>query len=104
MPVAYRNNQKELLAKIKEQYDGPPLEGPLRIELDLYGEGRADIDNIVGALFDTANKVLWTDDRVSIIPELSVSWTKCKKEESMWVVRIIPIVEEKQKTLPINCS
>ena len=104
MPVAYRNNQKELLAKIKEQYDGPPLKGPLRIELDLYGEGRADIDNIVGALFDTANKVLWTDDRVSIIPELSVSWTKCKKEESMWVVRIIPIVEEKQKTLPINCN
>ena len=49
-----------MLAKIKEQYDGPPLEGPLRIELDLYGEGRADIDNIVGALFDTANKVLWT--------------------------------------------
>ena len=104
MPVAYRNNQKELLAKIKEQYDGPPLEGPLRIELDLYGEGRADIDNIVGALFDTANKVLWTDDRVSIIPELSVSWTKCKKEESMWIVRIIPIVEEKQKTLPISCN
>ena len=104
MPVAYRNNQKELLAKIKEQYDGPPLDGPLRIELDLYGEGRADIDNIVGALFDTANKVLWTDDRVSIIPELSVSWTKCKKEESMWIVRIIPIVEEKQKTLPISCN
>ena len=104
MPVAYRNNQKELLAKIKEQYDGPPLEGPLRIELELYGEGRADIDNIVGALFDTANKVLWTDDRVSIIPELSVSWTKCKKEESMWIVRIIPIVEEKQKTLPISCN
>ena len=104
MPVAYRNNQKELLAKIKEQYDGPPLEGPLRIELELHGEGRADIDNIVGALFDTANKVLWTDDRVSIIPELSVSWTKCKKEESMWIVRIIPIVEEKQKTLPISCN
>ena len=104
MPVAYRNNQKELLAKIKEQYDGPPLEGPLRIELELYGEGRADIDNIVGALFDTANKVLWTDDRVSIIPELTVSWTKCKKEESMWIVRIIPIVEEKQKTLPISCN
>ena len=38
MPAAYKKNQKELLAKVKEQYDGPPLEGPLRVEMDLYGE------------------------------------------------------------------
>ena len=25
MPAAYKKNQKELLAKVKEQYDGPPL-------------------------------------------------------------------------------
>ena len=99
MPASYRNNQKELLEKIKEQYDGPPIEGPLRVEVDLYGEGRGDIDNIIGALFDTANKVLWTDDRVSIIPELSVRWTKAKKEHSMWVIRIIPLGGE-QEELP----
>ena len=99
MPVAYKNNQKELLAKVKEQYDGPPLEGPLRVEMELYGEGRADIDNIVGAFFDTVNKVLWVDDRVSIISELSVTWTKAKKEKSCWYVRIIPIGEE-QEELP----
>ena len=99
MPAAYKKNQKELLEKIKEQYDGPALEGPLRVEIDLYGEGRADIDNVVGAFFDTANKVLWTDDRISIIPELSVRWTKAKKEHSMWVVRIIPIAEG-QEELP----
>ena len=99
MPAAYKKNQKELLEKIKEQYDGGPLEGPLRVEMELFGEGRADIDNVVGAFFDTANKVLWVDDRISIIPELSVRWTKCKKEHSMWVVRIIEIGEE-QEELP----
>ena len=93
MPAAYKKNQKELLEKIKEQYDGGPLEGPLRVEMELFGEGRADIDNVVGAFFDTANKVLWVDDRISIIPELSVSWKKCKKEDSYWVVRVIPIDE-----------
>ena len=98
MPVAYKNNQKELLAKIKEQYAGPPLEGPLRVEMELYGEGRADIDNVVGAFFDTANKVLWVDDRISIIPELSVKWVKTKKEHSRWVVRIYAI--ESQNCLP----
>ena len=99
MPVAYKNNQKELLAKVKEQYDGPPLEGPLRVEMELYGEGRADIDNIVGAFFDTVNKVLWTDDRVSIISELSVRWTKAKKEHSAWHIRIYDI-SEGQEELP----
>ena len=99
MPAAYKKNQKELLAKVKEQYDGPPLEGPLRVEMDLYGEGRADIDNVVGAFFDTVNKVLWVDDRISIISELSVRWTKCKKEHSTWTVRICEIGAE-QEELP----
>ena len=99
MPASYRKNQKELLAKVKEQYEGPPLQGPLRVEMELHGEGRADIDNVVGAFFDTVNKVLWEDDRISIIPELSVKWMKCKKIDSMWYVRIYEIGEE-QEELP----
>jgi len=99
MPAAYKKNQKELLAKVKEQYGGPPLEGPLRVEMELWGEGRADIDNVVGAFFDTVNKVLWVDDRISIISELSVRWTKCKKEHSTWHVRIYEIGTE-QEELP----
>jgi Holliday junction resolvase RusA-like endonuclease len=99
MPKAYKDNQTQLLAKVKEQYDGPPLQGPLRVEMELYGEGRADIDNVVGAFFDTVNKVLWDDDRISIIPELSVRWSKCKKVDSMWYVRIYEIGEE-QEELP----
>jgi Holliday junction resolvase RusA-like endonuclease len=99
MPKAYRDNQTQLLAKVKEQYDGPPLQGPLRVEMELHGEGRADIDNVVGAFFDTVNKVLWEDDRISIIPELSVRWLKCKKVDSMWYVRIYEIGGE-QEELP----
>ena len=99
MPAAYKKNQKELLAKVQEQYDGPALEGPLRVEMELYGEGRADIDNVVGAFFDTVNKVLWVDDRISIISELSVRWEKRKKENSAWIVRIYEIGEE-QEELP----
>ncbi len=96
MPVAYRNNQRELLAKIKEQYNGPPLQGPLRVEMVLHGEGRADIDNVVGAFFDTANKVLWEDDRISIVPELSVRWVKAKKDQSVWYVNIIEIGKDQK--------
>ena len=97
MPAAYRKNQKELLEKVKEQYDGGPLKGPLRVEMELRGEGRADIDNVVGAFFDTVNNVLWEDDRLGIIPELSVKWTKAKKEFSCWNVRVIPIEEGQEE-------
>lgn len=93
MPKAYKDNQKEMLKQIKEQYSGEPLTGPLRVVLELHGEGRADIDNMVGAFFDVANKVLWVDDRVSIIPELSVKWTKCKKDQSCWKIWVYDISE-----------
>ena len=99
MPKAYKDNQKGLLAAIKDQYSGPPLEGPLRVEMELRGEGRADIDNVVGAFFDTANKVLWTDDRISIITELEVKWTKAAKINSLWVIRIYDISEGQAELL-----
>ncbi len=83
-----------MLRQINEQYGGPALEGPLRVDLELRGEGRADLDNIVGAFLDVANKVLWVDDRVSIIPEISARWAKCKKADSVWIIKIYDILEE----------
>lgn len=91
MPKEYQAKRKEMLRQIKEQYTGAPLEGPIRLEVDVYGEGRADADNIVGAFMDTANGVLWTDDRVSVIPELQVRWRKAPRGASKWVVRIYPL-------------
>jgi len=88
MPKEYKQKQKEMRRQIQEQYSGEPFSGPLRLEIELKGEGRGDIDNMIGAFFDTANKILWTDDRVSIIPEVSVSWSKAKKNESSWLIKI----------------
>ena len=89
MPKEYRVKQKEMLRQVKEQWgDREPLEGPLRLTILLEGEGRGDIDNIIGALFDTVNKVLWVDDRVNIISSVSVSWKKAPKAESCWRIVI----------------
>lgn len=89
MPKAYRDNQKEMRRQLEAQWgDRPALEGPLRLEIELYGEGRGDIDNMIGAFFDTANKLLWVDDRVSIITSVNVQWTKAQKVNSKWVIRI----------------
>lgn len=88
MPKAYQDKRKEMVRQIKEQWHGAPLEGPIRLELRIKGEGRADGDNIIGALMDAANGLLWVDDRVSIIPQMSVSWEKAPKAESQWVISI----------------
>ena len=94
MPKAYQDKRKAMLAAIREQFTEAPLEGPLRVEIDIQGEGRADGDNIIGALFDCANGVLWVDDRVSIIPQLEVRWTKAKKVDSVWVISIYQLDED----------
>lgn len=88
MPAAYTSKRKEMVRQLKEQWESPPLEGPLRLELRIKGEGRADADNIIGALMDAANGLLWVDDRVSIIPEIEVQWEKAPKAESQWLISI----------------
>jgi len=80
-----------MLAAIKKQWPLPPLEGPIRVEIEIQGEGRADADNVAGALFDCANGTLWVDDRVSVIPQLEVKWTKAKKSDSKWVIKIYAV-------------
>ena len=88
MPADYKRKQKAMLEEIKDQYDLPPMTGPIRLEVDVKGEGRGDADNIIGALLDTCNGVLWVDDRVGIIPEIQIRWKKAPKNESQWLVRI----------------
>lgn len=102
MPKEYKQKQKEMRRQIQEQYSGEPFSGPLKLEIELRGEGRGDIDNMIGAFFDTANKILWTDDRVSIIPEVCVSWSKAKKNESSWLIKIYESNNKDIYKLPLS--
>ena len=89
MPKEYRAKQKEMRRQLQEQWgDKPPLEGPISLSIEIFGEGRADADNIIGALMDSANGLLWTDDRVTIIPQISVAWEKAPKANSLWRITI----------------
>lgn len=88
MPYDYKEKQRKMRILLREQWKLDPLEGPIRLDIDCYGEGRVDADNMIGALMDAANGILWTDDRVSIIPEITVKWTKAKKANSAWLIKI----------------
>lgn len=88
MPPAYKLAQAEMRKQLKQQWTRGPLEGPIHLALVVKGEGRGDTDNIAGALMDAAQGILWLDDRVTVIPKLSIEWTKATKAESEWVVMI----------------
>lgn len=94
MPQAYRDSQTEMRRQILEQWPHGPLAGPIGLYVKLYGEGRGDADNLVGALLDAAGPskgqegILWEDDRVSVIPCIVVEWQKASKVDSRWVVQI----------------
>jgi Holliday junction resolvase RusA-like endonuclease len=88
MPPAYKLAQAEMRKLIREQWEYGPLEGPVSLKLIVRGEGRGDTDNIAGAFMDAAQGILWIDDRVSVIPKLSIEWQKAAKANSEWVVII----------------
>lgn len=80
-----------MIRQMKEQYSGEPLPGPLRLEVTLFGEGRGDADNILGSLMDAGNNIIWSDDRVTIISEIEVTWTRAKKSDSKWLVSVVSL-------------
>lgn len=88
MPPAYKLAQAEMRKQLNRQWKQGPLEGPISLELLVSGEGRGDTDNIAGAFMDAAQGILWIDDRVTVIPELKISWTKAPKAESLWIANI----------------
>lgn len=88
MPKPYQDWRKECAKLLREKWEYDPIDHPIAVEIDCYGTARGDIDNYMGALFDTANGILWTDDRATIIQKATISYFKRPATESCWKVRI----------------
>lgn len=88
MPPAYKLAQSEMRKQIRAQWNKGPLEGPISLSIYVKGEGRGDTDNIAGAFMDAGQGILWTDDRVTVIPRLTIEWQKATKADSVWVIHI----------------
>ncbi len=91
MPKSYQNWRKECKALLVNAWPYAPIDHPIAVEIDCFGAARGDVDNYMGALFDTANKILWSDDRASIIQKASITFEKRPIAESMWKVRIFDL-------------
>ena len=93
LPAKYRewkNNARDQLKAIWVEFELDTLE-QFEMEVQAYGPGRCDADNLIGALLDsglpdkkTGWRGAWKDDRVTVIPYISFRWHRSKEEK--WVV------------------
>ena len=66
MPPGYQDWKQETRMLLVRAYDGrAPLEGHLSIEVAFVSKKkpRGDMDNLLGAVLDAGNGVVWQDDR-----------------------------------------
>ena len=82
MPKEYMEWRENLAALMKEQWTEEPLEKVKDIQFGFVGPARSDADNLIGAVFDTGNGIIWKDDRVKILPKGSWTWKKAKQQDS----------------------
>lgn len=81
MPAPYKKWKKEVQAQMSEWWTDPPLEVVNVVWMKFAGPARSDLDNLMGAILDAGNKILWRDDRVSIIRRLHGQWEKAPTNE-----------------------
>lgn len=104
-PKKTKNAEKAVIAQLKEQYNGPALEGTLAIMIDFYMpipkyiskkkqkelpgkpyDKKPDIDNLTKTYLDAMNGIVFKDDRqiaqlysskvYSINPRVQISLTE----------------------------
>lgn len=88
MPAAYKKWKADVRAQLAEWWVDPPLETVNVLSLRFAGPARADLDNLMGAILDCGNQLVWRDDRVSVISRLVGEHKKAKAEESTIEIRI----------------
>lgn len=100
MPADYKKAQSSMREELASQWgERGSLKGPVGLYLELYGEARGDIDNIVGFFLDSAGPtkrgaddgILWNDDRLAVIPLIAARWEKCSPADSRWVVHLVSL-------------
>ena len=82
MSKEYKQSQADLKAQMREWWTAPPLERVKQVTLRFGGPARHDGDNLCGAVLDAGKGIIWTDDRVSIMPYGVWIWQKTKPKDS----------------------
>ncbi len=88
MPAKYKKWKAEVRAQLAEWWTEPPLEKVKIVTLKFKGPARGDLDNLMGAILDTGNGLIWKDDRLSIISKLYGEFEKAKEADSQIELKV----------------
>ena len=88
MPAVYKKWKADVRAQLAEWWVDPPLETVNVLSLRFAGPARADLDNLMGAILDCGNQLVWRDDRVSVISKIVGEHKKAKAKDSTIEIRI----------------
>lgn len=74
MPPGYMDWKQETAILLRKAHKAPPLEGILEVRVWIAAtkKPRGDVDNLLGAVLDAGNGVVWVDDRT--IGSAACSW------------------------------
>jgi Holliday junction resolvase RusA-like endonuclease len=89
MPKAYMQWKATVRALLAEWWTIPPLADVRCLVLVFRGPARGDLDNLAGALLDAGNGLLWTDDRVSVMPCMALRFTKTNRDNQSIYLKVI---------------
>lgn len=89
MPKAYMQWKATVRAILGEWWTIPPLAEVRCLCLTFRGPARGDLDNLAGAVLDAGNGLLWTDDRVGVMPCLALRWTKASRDNQSIYLKVI---------------
>lgn len=96
---------------VRRQWEGPPLDGPLAVEIDLYFRcppsdcrakaprprrrhaKRPDVDNVVKNLLDLLNGLAWRDDG-QVCELMARKWIAAQGEQPRIVIRVRSIADD----------
>lgn len=81
MDKPYKSWIKEMRALMAEHWTAEPLETVNVLWVRFHGPARGDLDNLVGAVMDAGNGLIWRDDRVSIIARVEAEWKQAKTQQ-----------------------
>lgn len=88
MPPGYKDWQQETALLLRREWQDQPLAGHVAVAVTIYSrtKPRGDLDNLLGAILDAANGVLWGDDRQ--VTACACRWQQVADKTSMVRVEV----------------
>jgi len=84
----YKKWIKNARAHMTEFWTREPLEFVNNLHISFRGPARGDLDNRAGSVLDAGNGLIWKDDNVKVIGNMTLQWHHTKEKEAHIILHI----------------